>query len=513
MPAAKRNAISELFFKVHPWLYRKSGGKILGKIGPSPILLLNTRGRKSGLPRTNGLVCMDRGDHWVVAASWAGEPKHPVWYLNLRANPEVTIELGGRVIEVRAKFLDGAERDLMWQELVAQDPSFAEYEERTRGVREIPIVLFEPRQSKESGGTEKADYTMYGTNCSYFTGKLEAYMRAKGIAFDYVEMNQGLFEYCGQKTGIVQLPCIETATGEWLTDTTPIIQHFEQRLPDLPAVTPQDDAVAYLSYLLEDLFDEWFWRPALYYRWAFDEDAQLMSRWLAKNFNDSPLPLFLQRRLMLFRQRTVFLKRDGVTKQTAPAIEALYKGSLAQLDKIFRRRSFLFGNRPCEADFGLFGPFFRHFFCDPTPGAIMLAEAPYVAAWVTRMWTLTPDQIADMGELKSVPDDLDFFFEMIEQQYFPYLEANGRAFVSDQDEVRYSANGTQWRLPTAPYRVQCFNELKTRYLSLGDEERQRVQAVLPNGAIDALTTALTHIPQVESKVPLGRLGRPAATFG
>lgn len=145
MPAARRNALTEFFFRIHPWIYRKSGGRILGRFGNAPILLLFTRGRKSGQPRTNGLVYLDRGDHWAVAASWAGEPKHPIWYLNLMAHPNVTIQIRDRRIPVRARELQGEDRDLVWKEIVAQDPGFAVYEERTRGVRDIPVVVLEPR--------------------------------------------------------------------------------------------------------------------------------------------------------------------------------------------------------------------------------------------------------------------------------------------------------------------------------------------------------------------------------
>jgi deazaflavin-dependent oxidoreductase (nitroreductase family) len=148
MPAARRNAATELFFRIHPWIYRKTGGRVLGRMGPSPILLLSSVGHKSGQPRTNALMHLDRGDSWVVAASWAGEPRHPHWYLNLRAHPEVTIQVRNRVIPVIARETEGDERDRLWAEIVAQDESFAVYEERTRGVREIPVVVFEPRSER-----------------------------------------------------------------------------------------------------------------------------------------------------------------------------------------------------------------------------------------------------------------------------------------------------------------------------------------------------------------------------
>ena len=150
MPAASRNAFTEFFFRIHPWIYRKTGGRILGSVGGDPVLLLNTRGRRSGLPRTNGLVFVEHEGGWIVAASWAGEPKHPIWYLNLMAHPDVTVQLRNRLVPVLARELEGEERDRGWEKILKQDPSFAEYEKRTRGVREIPVVLLEPRAQESA---------------------------------------------------------------------------------------------------------------------------------------------------------------------------------------------------------------------------------------------------------------------------------------------------------------------------------------------------------------------------
>jgi F420H(2)-dependent quinone reductase len=146
MPAASRNAVSEFFFRIHPWIYRKTGGRLLGQLGDDPILLLNTIGRRSGQPRTNGMVYVEHENGWIVAASWAGEPKHPIWYLNLMAQPDVTVQVRDRVVPVRARNLEGEERDHGWEKIIKQDPSFAEYETRTNGIRQIPVVLFEPHE-------------------------------------------------------------------------------------------------------------------------------------------------------------------------------------------------------------------------------------------------------------------------------------------------------------------------------------------------------------------------------
>ena len=508
MPAARRNAVTEFFFRIHPWIYRKSRGRLLGRLGPSPVLLLNTRGRRSGLPRTNGLVTVEQEDGWLVAASWAGEPKHPLWYLNLKDRPEATVEFRGQVVPVHAHDLEGEERELAWKAIVAQDPSFAEYEERTRGIREIPVVRLARRDAAPG-----AAYTLYGMDCSYFTGKLEAYLKSKGIPYRFREMTSKKMRELAGRTGISQLPCLEAPDGSLLTDTTAILDHFEAQA-DGPPIRPADPAVAFCSLLLEDLFDEWYWRPALYYRWAFDEDATLMSRVIARTLGrDVKLPLFVRRRLVLARQRRVYLKRDGVTRRTSPSIEALYRDSLRELDAVFAKRPFLFGERPCEADYGLFGPYFRHFFCDPTPGALMRRHAPHLTHWVTRLWTTRPADLEGQNALTGIPDDLGFFFAQVAKDYLPYLEANARAVAAGQADVRFRAQGVDWEVPAAPYRAECLNALKARHAALEPAAANRVEDLIGEEAAALLRAAPTAAARGTDRLGRSdRLGRAAALF-
>lgn len=356
-----------------------------------------------------------------------------------------------------------------------------------------------------------ARYLLYGLSCSYFTGKLQAYFQVKGLPHRFVEMDRGRFRACAQATGIAQLPCVETPDGTWLTDTTAIMDRFETQDAG-PRLRPGDPATAFCSLLLEDLFDEWLWRPALYYRWAFDEDARLMSSQIARTLlRDVPLPLPLRRRFILHRQKVVYLRKDGVTKQTAPAIEALYLDALRELEAVFARRPFLFGDRPCDADFGLFGPFFRHFFCDPTPGALMRERAPHVAHWVTRLWKTRPADLEGAAAVRTAPDDLGFFFEMAANDYLPYLEANARAVSAGAKDVGYRAQGVEWRIPSAPYRAECFNQLKRRFAALDSEAAHRVAGLLPAGGIELLSGPTIAIAADRPGLR-GRLGRPASVF-
>lgn len=141
--AMKRNAAVELFWKIHPKLYRWSGGRIGGSMMGLPVLLLHTTGRKSGEPRINALMYLPHGQDFLVIASVLGEPRHPFWWLNLEARPEASIHVGREEIPVRAREALGDEREELFRAVVAQSPDYAEYETRTQ--RRIPLVVLERR--------------------------------------------------------------------------------------------------------------------------------------------------------------------------------------------------------------------------------------------------------------------------------------------------------------------------------------------------------------------------------
>ena len=126
----------------HAGVYRATGGKLFGRIGKSPILLLNTVGRKSGRKRTSPLLYVVNDEDFVVIASKGGAPTHPAWYLNLRANPDAMVEVGDREVRVRAEEADSEEKARLWQKMVEMYPTYEDYQEKTE--REIPLLVLHP---------------------------------------------------------------------------------------------------------------------------------------------------------------------------------------------------------------------------------------------------------------------------------------------------------------------------------------------------------------------------------
>jgi deazaflavin-dependent oxidoreductase (nitroreductase family) len=128
-------------WRLHRWLYRLSGGRFGSRLGPWSALLLVTRGRKSGERRTAGLNYLTGDGRLVVVGSYAGEDRHPAWWLNLLADPRAEVQVGKARYPVTARELEGADRDRMWARVVETDPSYAEYQRRT--TRRIPVVVLE----------------------------------------------------------------------------------------------------------------------------------------------------------------------------------------------------------------------------------------------------------------------------------------------------------------------------------------------------------------------------------
>lgn len=131
-------------------LYRRTGGRLGGKwrVGSAfprglPVCLLTTTGRKSGEPRVSPLLFLEDGDRIILVASQGGLPKHPMWYLNLRANPQVTIQVKSRVRPMTAQVADPDERARLWSRLVDMYADFDNYQAWTD--RTIPVVVCTPR--------------------------------------------------------------------------------------------------------------------------------------------------------------------------------------------------------------------------------------------------------------------------------------------------------------------------------------------------------------------------------
>lgn len=337
---------------------------------------------------------------------------------------------------------------------------------------------------------------VHGLDLSYFTGKLEGYLRAKGLPYRLEEMSTGSFRRLARQTSVQQMPQLELPDGRWMTDTVRIIDALESECPE-PSLTPSDPACGFIAGLIETFGDEHLWRPALYYRWAVADDARLMSARLAGGMlRDIPGPLGIRRLAILWRQRARYLRGEGVTSSNRAAIEADYLDLLDALEPVLSRRDWVMGDAPTRADIGLFGPMFRHFHCDPTPGRIMRARAPSVAAWVTRLWALNGTEGTDARSLTAIPNDLGGVFSLIRERFLPELATNAAALAAGKGQVRYRLGDHDIRYPTNPYRAGRLSRLQREFSALPSSARDAVTGLLGAAAVRLLAGPIIPEPDL-----------------
>ncbi len=130
------------FAKDQVEIYERTGGREGKLLGDAPCVILWTRGRHTGQVRKSPLMRVADGDRYAVVASLGGAPKHPVWYLNLLADPKVTLQDGEQVRDYTARVATGDEKKEWWARATEVWPAYDEYQAKTD--REIPLVILDP---------------------------------------------------------------------------------------------------------------------------------------------------------------------------------------------------------------------------------------------------------------------------------------------------------------------------------------------------------------------------------
>jgi deazaflavin-dependent oxidoreductase (nitroreductase family) len=142
------NPIIRLFWWLHLRLYLWSSGRIGHTIRGLPVLILTTRGKKTGQPRVKALMYLPHGRDFVVIASNLGKSNHPAWWINLMAEPNGTVQIGRDHFPVQAREADGDERERLWSAIAERNSDYDQYRSWTS--RRIPVVVLERKDNKET---------------------------------------------------------------------------------------------------------------------------------------------------------------------------------------------------------------------------------------------------------------------------------------------------------------------------------------------------------------------------
>jgi hypothetical protein len=218
-------------------------------------------------------------------------------------------------------------------------------------------------------------------------------------------------------------------------------------------------------------------------------------------FSDVKAPAWLKRWKIRQRQKSNFVDKDGVTADNREHVEQGYLRVLGTLESIFQQRPFIFGDRPTLADFGLFGPMFRHFSQDPTPAQIMRETAPGVFEWVGRMWNARASQLS--GELVSgIPGDILPLLQEIGATHLLNLAANTQAWREHKKHYDVTIQGAHYtRLPVCRYRSWCLEQLQNHCKQLPPGTRDSLQQLLE---ANCCWQPLWQIPETRSMYDPGQ---------
>ena len=271
-------------------------------------------------------------------------------------------------------------------------------------------------------------------------------------------------------------------------DSTPIIRRLEGMYPDR-SVLPQNPALAFIDYLIEDFADEWCTKYMFHYRWYPQADADNAGTLLPLGMDVSLSKDAHEQFKHFFTERQISrLYVVGSNDTTAPVIDASYRRFLAAMETHLANQKFMLGNRPAAGDFGLHGQLTQLVGFDPTPRAIAHEVSPRIVAWVDQLYDqsgLEPAE-SDWVDLKDQPESLRGLMAEIGRVYAPAQLANAQAVQAGEKTWAAEIDGAPWTQQTFPYQAKCLQWTNERYRALSDVEREQVDALLDGTGVETM---------------------------
>lgn len=338
------------------------------------------------------------------------------------------------------------------------------------------------------------DFKLYTMDLSYFSGKMEMYLRYKRIHFQRIEPTAREFEtILSANTRTEQLPqlydCRETTddSKRWLRDTSPMIKYLEQEYQDYP-ILPECQVQRFFQFLFEDYADEYLWRHAMFMRWEPSFDRKIMGLRFCYEFGMNAqlrlkiFPGFMRPTLLSLRQWLFSSYGEDCTTQAKKDVIVDYYYQLLEiLEEILSQQPYLFGNKPTLIDFAFSGPFFRHFFSDFTPRKIMQQKAPAVHEWIARLWNAKgykfegiPDNFPDVGRL---PERWNKLLPLL-QDYLRYMKLNANAYLDGQQYFDFKDHDQIFKVPVVHYRAWCYQDIQEQYRKCSNESKFKIKQIL-----------------------------------
>lgn len=333
-------------------------------------------------------------------------------------------------------------------------------------------------------------YRFYGWEMSLYSGKLRAYLRHKNIPFEERRATLWDMRQIRRQTGAQVIPVLVTPEGQWLQDTSHIIDRLEARFPQASAI-PDTPRQRIAAYLLEAWGDEFWLASAMHYRWNFGQNYGAIFQ---PEGGDNLLPhgpRWLKNRLVdrVAMSMRSFLPGLGVVAEQASAIEAWSESMCDALDAHFSEHRYLLGQRPSLGDYGLIGPLYAHLGRDPYPATHLIGPRPHLRAWIERMQR--PDgQDGDFLADDTIAETLEPLFKSIFGEFWSYLMATlqamqqapeppqGRGYSRALGTLSLTLAGQPFRCKARPFSLWMLQRGLDAYADMSPAQQGMIDAWL-----------------------------------
>jgi len=352
------------------------------------------------------------------------------------------------------------------------------------------------------------EFLLYGAPASLYTGKARAYLRKQGI--DHRELSPGSSRYTQTilpAIGRFIIPVLETPEGEIVQDGTDIIDWFETRGLARRSAYPTGPRQRVVALLFELFGGEGLLRPAMHYRWSFDETNAAFIASEFGRFIAPGQPVEVQAKLAgrLMERMRVAARVFGVLPETMPLIERHYEEFLGLFRAHLRATPYLLGGVPSIGDYGLFAALHAHLARDPRPSLLMKQIAPEVFCWTERVQAREPglaeyagfdeDFLAD----DAVPESVEAMLRFVAADYLPEVLAFVAwtdSWLAGQDELaegspavpgdpagrvlgtcEFAYRGQPISVGVFPYRLYLLQRIQDAFDALPETERKAVLAL------------------------------------
>ena len=313
-------------------------------------------------------------------------------------------------------------------------------------------------------------FRLMGLEASPYTMKVDAFLKFKGIAYDWVIRTMKTEKLFQAHAKVQLIPLLFFPSGETMQDSTLIIERLEAEHPER-SIHPEDAALWFLSCFFEEFGDEWCNKLMFFQRWFYEADAKATGKRLAKSRLEgqwwAPFvePIAAS---MLVKRMVPRLVYSGGNEVNIPQLKESFESLSGLLDAHFAVRPYLLGGRPCFGDFGLWCNLYQAW-TDPTARAYLEGNAPNLVAYIMRMQS--PSVEGEFEALDALVPTLRPILEVeMATRFLPWMEANHRAFNAGEPETSLTMRGSPFRQKTFKYQAKTLEELQRKFSTIADNE-------------------------------------------